>query len=75
MIPTLEAVSALLTGPTLAKLQYVLHVLPPTTGTLITKHVRAALNTTTGIAVQTNVSVALLDILLIQLLLSALEVP
>lgn len=74
MIPTLEAVSALLIDLTSAKLQFVLHVLPPTTGTLITKLARAALNTTTGITVQTNVSAALLDIPLTLLLLSALEV-
>ena len=74
MILTLEAVSALLIDPTLAKLQSALHVLPPTTGTLITKLARAALNTTTGITVLTNVSAAQLDIPLTQLLLSAQEV-
>lgn len=74
MIPTLEAVYALLIGPTLAELQFVLHVLPPTIGMLITKHARAALNTITGITVLTNVSAAQLDIPLTQLLLSAPEV-
>jgi hypothetical protein len=67
MIPTLEAVSALLTSLILLNLLSVLSAMPLTIGTLITKPARAALNIITLIAVLTNVFAAQLDIPLIQL--------
>lgn len=74
MTPILDHVFALLIGPILLRLQYVLHATLLITGMLTTRLVKAALNIITGIVAQINVFAAQLDIHSIQLLLSALEV-